>query len=165
MLDLQENVASCCRTLLTRHMDGPPLERSCSNVNGCNPCHICKPDSDMAIFARNALLKPIPIQAKATFVAASAILPVAPQRSLTPYASSDFTPAMAAAMDAAEAHFSGHNSGVKSSVSTPVAGPSRYILFISVNSIPLTNRCVPVSPCPRQQLPTKQRLQLSITSP
>jgi len=114
----------------------------------------------MAIFYRNALLKPIPIKAKAAFVAASAILPVARQRSLTPYTSSDFTPAMAAAMDAAEAHFSGHNSGVKSSVSTPVAGPSRYVLFISVKSIPSTNRCVPVSPCPRQ-LPAKQRLQLS----
>lgn len=101
MVDLQENVALCSRGLLTGHMDGPALRRKCSDVAGCNLCHVCDPHSDMAIFARQAILRSPPSSRSllTVFTTAAQLASGSP----SPHPSSDFTPAMAQAMDTAEA--------------------------------------------------------------
>jgi hypothetical protein len=76
MIDIQENVALCSRGMLTSIMDGASLKRQCSDMPGCNPCHVCDPDSNMAVFARQAILTPLPPKpGKST----TAMLPAAPQ--------------------------------------------------------------------------------------
>jgi hypothetical protein len=151
MIDLQENIAICCRDRITYHMDGDSLRRSCSDVAGCNPCHICEPNSKMAVFARNALLTPIPIQPKAPSIASSTFQPLTRHRSLTPYPSSEFTPSMAAAMDNMEQSFDQGSMdhsiilsspqdttiiGSKPSLpSTPAAGPSKFVLLLCSKSV------------------------------
>jgi len=51
-----ENEVLCSRGLLTLHMDGAKLQRKCSDVPGSNACHVCDPDSEIAVFAQKALL-------------------------------------------------------------------------------------------------------------
>jgi len=117
-----------------RHMDGPPLERSCSNVNGCTLVTFANPIATWQYLPETlcSSLFPFKLSHICCSLRYSSSCPSALFNSLCIFR---LLSCYAAAMDAAEAHFSGHNSGVKSSVSTPVAGPSRYILFISVNSI------------------------------
>lgn len=73
---------------------------------------MCSPDSEMALFSRNAINTPIPnhtVPALSSFVPARSLLPSLPAAPLLPSlsqssvstASSEFTPSMAAAMDAA----------------------------------------------------------------
>lgn len=126
MVRLQTNTTFCCRGLITGPLDGQRLKRECGDVPRCNPCHVCHPDSDMAVFARNALKTPIPKSApqpSSAFRSAATLLPVTHSlRKTSPLSqssSSEFTPSMAKAMDAAVAAVQ-----ARSTSKTPVAPSS-----------------------------------------
>jgi hypothetical protein len=137
MIDIQENVALCSRRMLTSIMDSNSLKRQCSDIPGCNPCHVCDPDSDMAVLARQAIVTPLPPKPIPGFISAAAMLPpathagpsappsIARSRYLEPssddFGSEIFTPSMADAIDAVEQSF---QSASTTAVGTSQSHPS-----------------------------------------
>lgn len=59
MQEYINNFGLCRRWLLRRTMDGKDLAKTCNQIPGCNPCDVCVPDSDAAVFAKNAVANPI----------------------------------------------------------------------------------------------------------
>jgi len=93
---MMANKTLCTRGLLNRIMDGPDFDRQCSDVPGCNPCHICEPNSPVAQLAQRALITTLPSVDKRTTKFISALsLASMPQLSATIEAPSvDLPPAV-----------------------------------------------------------------------